>query len=120
MGIAHGCVSTVILRAESPTYAGVFRQSAAFLGRTFSPNRSVGCGSLGVAQGWYIAGPLALKSMLRVKRHVGDLFIPQNSSERIVFRCQVNSIVQNARATHGGFLHGDLLRVLTARTRIDE
>jgi hypothetical protein len=74
----------------------------------------------GVAQGWYIAGPLALKSMLRVKRHVGDLFIPQNSSERIVFRCRVNSIGRNARATHGGFLHGDLLRVLTARTRIDE
>jgi hypothetical protein len=32
MGIAHGFASTVMLRAESPVYAGVLRQSNAFWG----------------------------------------------------------------------------------------
>ena len=40
MGIAHGFASTVTLRAESPVDAGVFRQSNASLGRTFSPQSS--------------------------------------------------------------------------------
>jgi hypothetical protein len=61
MGIAHGFASTVILRAESPAHAGGFRQSNAFWGGLSVLNRSVGCVSLGVAQGWYIGGPLALK-----------------------------------------------------------
>jgi uncharacterized caspase-like protein len=61
MGSAHGFASTAILRAESPVYAGGFRQSNAFWGGLSVLNRSVGGVSLGVAQCWYIGGPLALK-----------------------------------------------------------
>jgi hypothetical protein len=61
MGSAHGFAPTVILRAESPGDAGGFRQSNAFWGGLSVLNRSVGCASLGVAQVWYIGGPLALK-----------------------------------------------------------
>jgi hypothetical protein len=60
MGSAHGFASTVILRAESPVDAGGFRQSNAFWGGLSVLNRSVEF-SLGVAQCWYIGGPLALK-----------------------------------------------------------
>jgi hypothetical protein len=61
MGSAHGFASTDILRAESPVDAGGFRQSNAFWGGLFSPQSLGGCVSLGVAQGWYIGGPLALR-----------------------------------------------------------
>ena len=47
MGIAHGYASAVILRAESPVYAGGVRQSNAFLGRTFSPQLIGGMRFLG-------------------------------------------------------------------------
>jgi hypothetical protein len=61
MGSAHGFASTVVLSAESPAHAGGFWQSNAFWGGLSVLNRSVGCVSLGVAQCWYIGGPLALK-----------------------------------------------------------
>jgi hypothetical protein len=41
MGIAQGFASTAILRAESPVYAGGFRQSNAFPGGLSVLNRSV-------------------------------------------------------------------------------
>jgi hypothetical protein len=69
MGIAHGFASTVILRAESPVDSGVFRQSNAFFWGGLSVlNRAVGCVSLGVAQGWYVGGPLALKRAIEFSR----------------------------------------------------
>jgi hypothetical protein len=49
MGIAQGFASTVILRADSPVYAGVFQQSTAFLGGLSVLNRTVRCVTLGVA-----------------------------------------------------------------------
>jgi hypothetical protein len=49
MGIAHGFASTVVLRAESPVYAGGFRQSNAFWGGLSVFNRSLECVSSGVA-----------------------------------------------------------------------
>jgi hypothetical protein len=61
MGIADGFPSTVILRAESPADAGGFRRSNAFWGGLSVLNRSVECVFLGVAQVWYIGGPLVLK-----------------------------------------------------------
>jgi hypothetical protein len=64
MGIAHGSAPTVILRAEGPVYSVVCRQSKAIWGGLSVLNRAVGCISLGVAQGWYIGGPLALKSAI--------------------------------------------------------
>jgi hypothetical protein len=61
MGSAHGLASTAILRAESPVDADDFRQSNTFWGGLSVLNHSVGCVSLGLAQCWYIGGPLALK-----------------------------------------------------------
>jgi hypothetical protein len=56
MGSANGLASTVVSRAESPVYAGGFRQSNAFCGGLSVLNRSVECISLGSAQCWCIGG----------------------------------------------------------------
>jgi hypothetical protein len=73
MGIAHGVASTVILRAESPVYAGVFRQSNACLERTFSPQSSGGMRFLGRCPDRYthlmIVGP---PSWSRPRPHDGS------------------------------------------------
>ncbi len=52
----------LILRAESAAYSSVFRNLTHFLAGLSVLNRAVGRVSLGVAQGWYLGGPLVLKS----------------------------------------------------------
>ena len=64
MGIAHGFASAVILRAEGPAYWWGADNRPLLWGGLSVLNRAVGCVSLGVAQGWYIGGPLALKSAI--------------------------------------------------------
>jgi hypothetical protein len=64
MGIAHGVASAVILRAEGPAYSLGAGNQPLLWGGLSVLNRAVGCVSLGVAQGWYIGGPLALKSAI--------------------------------------------------------
>ncbi len=63
MGIAHGVASAVILRAEGPAYSWGAGNQPLWVGLSVL-NRAVGCVSLGVAQGWYIGGPLALKNAI--------------------------------------------------------
>ena len=96
MGIAHGFASPVILRAESPVDAGVFRQSNASLGRTFSPQSIHGLRFLGRCPRLVsrrAVGPEECHRMLRVKRHVGDGLIPQDSGEWLAFGCYVTVLV---------------------------
>jgi hypothetical protein len=74
MGTAHGFASTVILRAESPVDAGVFRTSNALLGRTFSPQWIGGMRFLGRCPRLVsrrAVGPEECHHLRRAKRPVG-------------------------------------------------
>ncbi len=81
MGIAHGFASAVILRAEGPVHAGAFRQSAAFLGRAFSPQSSGGMRFLGRCPRLVSRRAVGPEEYAQGKTARWRLLIPQDPSE---------------------------------------